>query len=215
MTSVCSWPAPLACLVIRKPLRFWPKARNQAKTRQGPSFAQQKFFAPCLKSLVLSERGGAKEGEGERPDMGVCAMSSGWLDELPCYECEFEPKMVGPNVTTRMIARIAKTWFHRPPKKIVMIRVLARLRSELAAAFWSGNTTNDIPCFFIDMHMSTGTRGTMRLRSEGYIDRTGPAESEAISRIAELARQAGDVVRGLTEAHGARQNPRQNPDDSL
>ncbi len=70
MTSVCSWPAPLACLVIRKPLRFWPRARNQAKTRQGPSFAQQKFFAPCLKSLVLSECGKAKEGEGGRPDMG-------------------------------------------------------------------------------------------------------------------------------------------------
>ena len=42
----------------------------------------------------------------------------------------------------------------------------------------------------------------MGLRSGGYIDRTGPAESEAISRIAELARQAGDAVRGLTEAHG-------------
>lgn len=70
------------------------------------------------------------------------------------------------------------------------------MRSELAAAFWSGNTTNDIPCFFIDMHMSTGTRVAMRLRSGSYIDRTGPAESEAISRIAELSRQAGDAVRG-------------------
>ena len=36
----------------------------------------------------------------------------------------------------------------------------------------------------------------MRLRSGSYIDRTGPAESEAISRIAELSRQAGDAVRG-------------------
>ena len=33
------------------------------------------------------------------------------------------------------------------------------------------------------------------------------ADSEAISRIAELARRAGDAVRGFTEAHGARQNP--------
>ena len=33
------------------------------------------------------------------------------------------------------------------------------------------------------------------------------ADSEAISRIVELARQAGDAVRGFTEAHGARQNP--------
>lgn len=33
------------------------------------------------------------------------------------------------------------------------------------------------------------------------------ADSEAISRIAELARQAGDAVRGFTEAHGARRNP--------
>lgn len=71
MVSVCSWPAPLASLVIRKPLRFWPKARSEAKTRQGPSFAQQKFFAPCPKSLVLSECGGAKEGEGGMPDGGV------------------------------------------------------------------------------------------------------------------------------------------------
>lgn len=83
MTSVCSWPAPLACLVIRKPLRFWPRARSEAKTQQGPSFAQQKFFVPCLKSLVLNERGGAKEGEEGRPSVGVCAMNSGWLDGLP------------------------------------------------------------------------------------------------------------------------------------
>lgn len=61
MASVCSRPAPLACLAIRKPLRFWPRARSDAKTRQGPSFAQQKFFAPCLMRLVLSERCGAKE----------------------------------------------------------------------------------------------------------------------------------------------------------
>ena len=33
------------------------------------------------------------------------------------------------------------------------------------------------------------------------------ADSEAISRIAELARQAGDAVSGFTDAHGARQNP--------
>ena len=33
------------------------------------------------------------------------------------------------------------------------------------------------------------------------------ADSEAIFRIAELARQAGDAVRGFAEAHGARQNP--------
>lgn len=122
MTSVCSRPAPLACLAIRKPLRFWPRARNQAKTRQGPSFAQQKFFAPCLKSLVLSECGGAKEGEGGRPDMGVCAMSSGWLDELPCYECEFEPKTVGPNVTTRMIARMTKAWSYRSSPQVASNR---------------------------------------------------------------------------------------------
>ena len=60
--------------------------------------------------------------------MGVCAMSSGWRDELPCYECEFEPKTAGSDEATRMIARMTKAWFHRPPKKIVMIRVLARLR---------------------------------------------------------------------------------------
>ena len=33
------------------------------------------------------------------------------------------------------------------------------------------------------------------------------ADSEAIFRIAELARQAGDAVRGFAVAHGARQNP--------
>ena len=33
------------------------------------------------------------------------------------------------------------------------------------------------------------------------------ADSEAISRIAELARQAGDAVRGFIETHGARWNP--------
>ncbi|MDY6111847.1 MAG: hypothetical protein SPI85_03540, partial [Ellagibacter isourolithinifaciens] len=84
MTSVCSRPAPLACLVIRKPRRFWPKARRKAKTRKGPSFAQQKFFAPCLTSLVLSERGGAEEGEGGRPGMEVLSngLRVGWMAYL-------------------------------------------------------------------------------------------------------------------------------------
>lgn len=215
MTSVCSWPAPLACLVIRKPLRFWPKARSEAKTRQGRSFAKQKFFAPCLKSLVLSERGGAKERRRRTSRHGGSAQ---WIQEAgrpACYECEFEPRAIGLNERIRLTACMTRNWPHRLLPQLSAIRGLARLRSELAAAFWSGNTTNDIPCFFIDMHMSTGTRVTMRPRSGGYIDRTGPAESEAISRIAELSRQAGDAVRGLTEAHGARQNPRQNPDDSL
>ena len=134
MTSVCSWPAPLACLANRKPLRFWPRARNQAKTRQGPSFAQQKLFAPCPKSLVLSECGGAKEGEGGRPGIGVCAMNSGWLDGLPCYEYEFEPKTVEPNETARMIAHMTKTWFHRPLPQAASIRWLARLHGELELA---------------------------------------------------------------------------------
>lgn len=34
-----------------------------------------------------------------------------------------------------------------------------------------------------------------------------PADSEAIFRIAELARQAGDAVQGFTDVHGARRNP--------
>ena len=89
---------------------------------------QQKFFAPCLTCLVLSERGGAKEGEGGRPDIGVCAMNSGWLAGLPCYERNFEPKAVGLNEAARLIASMTKVWFHRPPKKKAVIRGLARLR---------------------------------------------------------------------------------------
>lgn len=45
-----------------------------------------------------------------------------------CYECEFEPKTIGLSRVTRMIACMTKTWFHRPPKKKVAIRGLARLR---------------------------------------------------------------------------------------
>lgn len=59
---------------------------------------------------------------------GFCAMDSGWLDGLPCYECEFEPKMVGLNEATRMIACVTKTWFHRPLPQVASIRELARLR---------------------------------------------------------------------------------------
>ena len=56
-------------------------------------------------------------------------MSSGAADWIAtCYEREFEPKAVEPNETTRMIARMTKAWFHRPPKKKAVIRVLARLR---------------------------------------------------------------------------------------
>ena len=154
MTSVCSRPAPLACLVIRKALRFWPRARSEAKTRQGPSFAQQKFFAPCLKSLVLSEHGGAKEGEGGRPDMGVCAMNSGWLDGPPCYEREFEPKMVGSNQATRMIARMTKTWFHRPSPQVMSIRGLTRLHGELPTCTLNQLYSQRHPRFFIELHVS-------------------------------------------------------------
>lgn len=57
-----------------------------------------------------------------------CAMNSRWLDGLSCYECKFKPKTVGLNEATRAIACMTKTWFHRPPKKKVVIRGLARLR---------------------------------------------------------------------------------------
>ena len=60
--------------------------------------------------------------------MGVCAMSSGWLDGLPCYECEFEPKTVGLNEAAKLIASMTKAWFHRPSPQVVSIRGLARLR---------------------------------------------------------------------------------------
>ena len=46
--------------------------------------------------------------------MGVCAMDSGWLDGLPCYECEFEPKVVGLNETTGVIVHKMKAWSYRP-----------------------------------------------------------------------------------------------------
>ena len=154
MTSVCSWPAPLACLVIRKPLRFWPRARNRAKTRQGPSFAQQKFFAPCPKSLVLSECGGAKEGQrrtsrhgGLRNELRV----AGWAT---CYECEFEPKTVWPDETARMIAHMTKTWPYRPSKKKVPIRGLTRLHGELPACTLNQRYSQRHPRFFIELHVN-------------------------------------------------------------
>lgn len=56
-------------------------------------------------------------------------MSSGTADWIAtCYEREFEPKAVEPNEATRLIACMTKFWFHRPPKKKVAIRGLARLR---------------------------------------------------------------------------------------
>lgn len=132
MTSVCSWPASLARLVIRRPLRFWPRARNRAKTRWSPSFAQQKFFASCLKGLVLGECGGDKEGEGGRPGMGVLRNEfrvAGWLT---CYERKFELRTVGPNEAARLIARITRIWSHRPLTQVASLRWLERLRCELA-----------------------------------------------------------------------------------
>lgn len=132
MTSVCSWPAPLACLVIRKPLRFWPKARRKAKTRQGPSFAQQKFFAPCLTCLVLSERGGVKEGEGGRPRReGVLRNGfrmAGWPTR---YERGFEPKTIGLNESTGTIACMTESWLHQSLPQVASIRGLERLREDL------------------------------------------------------------------------------------
>ena len=192
------------------------EGKESSENPAGPEFRAAKVFR-ALPEEPGSERVWRSQGRRRRTSRhrGFCAMDSGWLDGLPCYECEFEPRAIGLNERIRLTACMTRNWPHRLLPQLSAIRGLARLRSELAAAFWSGNTTNDIPCFFIDMQMSTGTRGAMRLRSGGYIDRAGPAESEAISRIAELARQAGDAVRGLTEAHGARRGaPRQYALDS-
>ena len=90
------------------------EGKEESETRQDPSFAQQKFFAPCLTCLVLSERGGAKEGEGGRPGRrGLCNgfRVAGWPT---CYEREFEPKTIGLNGATRTIAPVTEIWFHRP-----------------------------------------------------------------------------------------------------
>ena len=45
-----------------------------------------------------------------------------------CCERKFEPKVVGPDEATRMIACMTKIWFHRPSPQVVSIRGLARLR---------------------------------------------------------------------------------------
>ena len=88
------------------------------------------------------------------------------------YECEFEPKTVGPNEATRAIACMTKTWFHRPLQKKVVIRGLARLRWKLTAACRLGNTTEDVPSFFIDLHVNIGVLGTTRHQSGTIL--TGP-----------------------------------------
>ena len=156
MTPICPWPAPLACLVIRKPLRFWPRARKQAKTRQGPSFAQQKVFAPCLTCLVLSERGGVKEGEGGRPRReGVLRNGfrmAGWPAR---YERGCEPKTIGLNESTGTIACMTESWLHQSLPQVASIRGLARLRGELTASSLLTRRHNQKhPRFYIDLHMS-------------------------------------------------------------
>ena len=86
------------------------------------------------------------------------------------------------------------------------------MRSELAAVFWFGNTTNDTPCFFIrheyehrdTCHHAPSQRGLYRP------DRS-LAESEAISRIAELSRQAGDAVRGSRPSPRGSAEPSSEP----
>ena len=153
------------------------EGKESSENPAGPEFCAAKVFR-ALPEEPGSERVWRSQGRRRRMSRHREVLRNGLrMAGWPaCFEREFESKVVGPDEATRMIACMTRNWSHRP--QLSAIRGLARLRSELAAAFWSGNTTNDIPCFFIDMHMSTGARGTMRLRSGGYFDRTGPAESD-------------------------------------
>lgn len=45
-------------------------------------------------------------------------MSTGWLT---CYERKFELRTVGSNEATRPIARITRTWFHRPLTQVASL----------------------------------------------------------------------------------------------
>lgn len=107
---------------------------------------------------------------------------------------------------------MTKGWLHRPLPQAASIRRLARLRGKLVAACRLGNTTRDVPSFFIDFHVSTkGTwhhspslrepyrpgrsYGSQRLRSTSgssarkavphdSLSSTPPRQSDAVGRLA-------------------------------
>ena len=106
------------------------EGKESSENPAGPEFCAAKVFR-ALPEEPGSERVWRSQGRRRRTSRhrGFCAMSSGATDWIvTCYEREFEPKTVGSDEATRMIARMTKARFHRPPKKIVMIRVPARLR---------------------------------------------------------------------------------------
>lgn len=130
------------------------EGKESSENPAGPEFCAAKVFR-TLPEEPGSERVWRSQGRRRRTSRhGVCAMSSGWLDELPCYECEFEPKTVGPNQATRMIARMTKTWFHRPSPQVMSIRGLTRLHGELPTCTLNQLYSQRHPRFFIELHVS-------------------------------------------------------------
>lgn len=105
------------------------EGKESSENPAGPEFCAAKVFR-ALPEEPGSERVWRSQGRRRRASRhrGFCAMDSGWLDGISCYECEFEPKTVRPNEATRTIIRMTKTLPHRPSQKKVVIRGLARLR---------------------------------------------------------------------------------------
>lgn len=104
------------------------EGKESSENPAGPEFCAAKVFR-ALPEEPGSERVWRSQGRRRRTSRHGGLRNEFRMAGWPtCYECEFEPKVVGPDEATRMIACMTKIWFHRPSPQVASIRGLARLR---------------------------------------------------------------------------------------
>lgn len=122
------------------------EGKESSENPAGPEFCAAKVFR-ALPEEPGSERAWRSQGRRRRTSRQEGVLRNGFRTAgwPTCYEREFEPRKIGPNGATGMIACMTKGWLHRPLQKTVAIRSMARLRLELAAECRLGNTTRNTP----------------------------------------------------------------------
>lgn len=90
------------------------EGKESSENPAGPEFCAAKVFR-ALPEEPGSERVWRSQGRRRRTSRhGGLRNGLRMAGRPACYECEFEPKAVGPNEATRMICCMTKTWFHQP-----------------------------------------------------------------------------------------------------
>lgn len=83
-------------------------------------------------------------------------MDSGWLDGISCYECEFEPKTVGSNEATRVIALRDDVLVSSAIAIGGVDSRVDKAATKACSSMLTRQHADDIYCFFVVMRRAQG-----------------------------------------------------------